>query len=202
LWAIICYFLATLHPKTLFSMSAFCVKSSSSSRSFWSVFIENVRAEIFFWVLSLILDPTHSLRQQREKNPTKNNRSFTGSFTYKAPNHKPPQRYNPIQASLNFKWVQFIQSQLKKVASLRKPKDCTETSLWSNLPVCTRRLWKEKRFKKHKTFFRTRTSTSWGLRGQGRGDNKHHNSRYNSRIPAEQEKHKLMTTIMSYVHGE
>ena len=35
--------------------------------------------------------------------------------------------------------------------------------------------------------------------GQKRGDNKHHNTRHG--IPAEKEKHKLMTAIMSYVHG-
>jgi len=40
-------------------------------------------------------------------------------------------------------------------------------------------------------------STSWGLRGQESGDNKHHN-----RIPAEKGKHEVMTTIMSYEHGE
>ena len=39
--------------------------------------------------------------------------------------------------------------------------------------------------------------TSWGLRGQKRGDNKHCNTRPG--IPAEKEKHKLMTTIMSNV---
>jgi len=38
-------------------------------------------------------------------------------------------------------------------------------------------------------------STSWGLRGQKRGDNKHHNTIH--RIPVETGKHKLMTT-MSY----
>jgi len=37
-----------------------------------------------------------------------------------------------------------------------------------------------------------------GLRGQERGDNKHHNTKPG--IPAEREKHKLMTTIMPYVH--
>jgi len=42
-------------------------------------------------------------------------------------------------------------------------------------------------------------STSWGLRGQERGEDKHHNTR--PRIPAEKEKHKLITTVMLYVHG-
>ena len=37
-------------------------------------------------------------------------------------------------------------------------------------------------------------STSWGLRGQERGDNKHRNTR--PEIPAGREKHKLMTTMM------
>ena len=41
---------------------------------------------------------------------------------------------------------------------------------------------------------RPSASTSWGLRGQKRGDNKHHNTI--RRIPVETEKHKLMTTIM------
>ena len=44
------------------------------------------------------------------------------------------------------------------------------------------------------------TSTGWSLRGQERGDNKLHNTRPG--ILAEKEKHKLMTTIMSYVRGE
>ena len=44
---------------------------------------------------------------------------------------------------------------------------------------------------------RPSTSPSWGVRGQERGDNKHHNIR--PEIPAEKE---LMTTIMSYEHGE
>ena len=42
--------------------------------------------------------------------------------------------------------------------------------------------------------------TSWGLRGQKRGDNKLHNNMPG--IPAEREKHKLMAAIMSHVHGE
>jgi len=41
-------------------------------------------------------------------------------------------------------------------------------------------------------------STSQGLRGQKRRDNKHHNTI--QRIPAETEKHKLMTTIMPNLH--
>jgi len=47
---------------------------------------------------------------------------------------------------------------------------------------------------------RPSASTSWGLRGQEIGDNKHRNTRPG--IPAEKEKHKLMTTLMSYLHGE
>ena len=43
-------------------------------------------------------------------------------------------------------------------------------------------------------------STDWRLRGQERGENKHHKTRPG--IPAEKEKHKLMTTLMSYIHGE
>ena len=42
--------------------------------------------------------------------------------------------------------------------------------------------------------------TSWCFREQEWGDNKHHNTR--PRIPAEKEKHKLMTTIMLFVHRE
>ena len=44
------------------------------------------------------------------------------------------------------------------------------------------------------------TSTSWGLRGQKRGDNKHQN--IIQRIPVGPGKHKLMTTIMSHVHNK
>jgi len=47
---------------------------------------------------------------------------------------------------------------------------------------------------------RPTASTTWLLRGQERGDNKHNNSK--SGIHSEKEKYKLMTTIMSYVHGE
>jgi len=43
-------------------------------------------------------------------------------------------------------------------------------------------------------------STSWGPRGQERGVNKHRNTR--PEIPAEREKHKVMTAMMSCVHGE
>ena len=47
---------------------------------------------------------------------------------------------------------------------------------------------------------RPSASTGWGLRGQEIGDNKYHNTRPG--IPAEKEKHKLMTTMMSYVSWE
>jgi len=42
-------------------------------------------------------------------------------------------------------------------------------------------------------------STSSGYRGQERGNNKHHHTKPG--IPAEKEKHTLMITIMSNVHG-
>ena len=42
-------------------------------------------------------------------------------------------------------------------------------------------------------------STSWGLRGQKRGDNEHRNTI--ERIPVETWKHKLMTTVMPNVHS-
>jgi len=41
-------------------------------------------------------------------------------------------------------------------------------------------------------------STSWNLRGQKRGDNKHHNTI--QRIPVKMGKHKLITFIMPNVH--
>ena len=47
---------------------------------------------------------------------------------------------------------------------------------------------------------RPSASTSLGLRGQERGDNKHRNTRPG--IPAGKEKHKLMTTIMSHMYIE
>ena len=47
---------------------------------------------------------------------------------------------------------------------------------------------------------RPSASTSRGLRGQERGDNRHHISR--PWTPAEEEKHQLKTPIMSYVHAE
>jgi len=41
-------------------------------------------------------------------------------------------------------------------------------------------------------------STSWGLRRQERGDNKHRNTI--QRIPVGTGKHKLLTTVLSPVH--
>jgi len=47
---------------------------------------------------------------------------------------------------------------------------------------------------------RSSASTGWGLTRQKRGGNKHHPTR--PVIPAVREKHRMMTTIMSYVHAE
>jgi len=47
---------------------------------------------------------------------------------------------------------------------------------------------------------RPSASTSWGLRGQERGDSRHHNTRPGTL--AEKDKQKLMTTILLYVDRE
>ena len=64
-----------------------------------------------------------------------------------------------------------------------------------NSLLTRRNLWQN-----HTQEGRPTASTSWGLRGQERGDDKHHNTRPGT--PAEKEKHKLITTIMSYVQRE